>query len=260
MPLRSEDRCVAARPSERSLAGTRAENNQLIRLDRTFWPALALLLGVLVLFELSSFDIALQDLFFDFEAGRWAVDNAASGPRFWFYDGPKVLIIATGVTLIVLACGPSHWRRYVDRRAIFVVVATLASVPAVIGLGKATTNIFCPSEIRRYGGDVPYVRLCEPYPDGDRPQRQGRCFPAGHASGGFALLSLAGLARTRRGQKVGLAIGFVAGGAMGIYQMVKGAHYLSHTLVTMLTAWWLFLLWRRLLRVRRVESTLAGTN
>jgi membrane-associated PAP2 superfamily phosphatase len=31
--------------------------------------------------------------------------------------------------------------------------------------------------------------------------------------------------------------------------MAKGAHYLSHTVVTMLLAWWVFLLWRRLLRV-----------
>jgi membrane-associated PAP2 superfamily phosphatase len=35
---------------------------------------------------------------------------------------------------------------------------------------------------------------------------------------------------------------------MGGYQMLKGAHYLSHTLTTMLVAWIILLLWRRVLR------------
>ena len=222
------------------------------RMDRTFWPALALIGVVVALAELTPVDLALQDRFFDFGSQRWAVDGTAAGPRFWFYDGPKMLIITLGVTVIVLAAGPQRWRRRFDRRALMVMVATLASVPALIGVGKATTNIFCPSEIRRYGGEVPYVRLCEPYPANDRPARKGRCFPAGHASGGFALVSLAGLARTRRGRWAGAAVGWSQELTMGFYQMAKGAHYLSHTLVTALVAWWLFLLWRRVFRLNAV--------
>jgi membrane-associated PAP2 superfamily phosphatase len=36
---------------------------------------------------------------------------------------------------------------------------------------------------------------------------------------------------------------------MGLYQMLKGAHYLSHTTTTMLLAWIVVLLWRRALRM-----------
>lgn len=124
-------------------------------------------------------------------------------------------------------------------------VASLALIPALAGLGKATTNVHCPSEIRRYGGDVPYVKTFSPYPEDECPGRRGRCFPAGHASGGFALLSLAGLARSRGGRRIGILVGLAAGWIMGGYQMVKGAHYLSHTWITMVGAWIVFLLLRR---------------
>ena len=55
---------------------------------------------------------------------------------------------------------------------------------------KKYTNVFCPSEIRRYRGDTAYAKLCAPFPADDRPARRSGCFPAGHASGGFALLGL----------------------------------------------------------------------
>jgi membrane-associated PAP2 superfamily phosphatase len=101
--------------------------------------------------------------------------------------------------------------------------------------------MFCPYELTRYGGDVPYVKLFERFPDDARPERRGVCFPAGHASGGFALLALSGLAATRRGRLLGIAIGLAVGPWMGIYQMLKGAHYLSHTLITLVLMWLLFL-------------------
>jgi len=92
---------------------------------------------------------------------------------------------------------------------------------------------------------VRVMEICEP---GQRPKKRGRCFPAGHASGGYALFSLAGLATSRRGRWIGVSIGLVVGGAMGGYQMLKGAHYLSHTVVTVFVCWIVFLLLRRLFK------------
>ena len=137
----------------------------------------------------------------------------------------------------------------------WVVIATLATVPALIATSKATTNVFTLDAIRRYGGGAPYVKVMESYPENDRPQRRGRGVPAGHASGGFALLALAGLAVTRRGRGIGLAVGLGCGTMMGVYQMLKGAHYLSHTLITALFCWIVFLAYRRLLRVARPERS-----
>jgi membrane-associated PAP2 superfamily phosphatase len=223
------------------------------RLDRTALWAVGLLLAALILFETTGVDLWIQDAFYNRASGEWLVDANARWPRVFFYNGPKYLIIAFGLGCMVLAAGPAAWRQRFGvplngRADLWIVVLTLAAVPGLIGWSKATTNVFCPSEIERYGGDVPYVRVLEHYPEGKRPARRGRCFPAGHASGGFALLSLAGLARTSRGRRLGVAAGLALGVWMGAYQMLKGAHYLSHTVITALVAWLIFLLWRRLLR------------
>jgi len=228
------------------------DRREPLDLDRTWWLALIVLAAVIVVFEVTSLDLWVQDFFYDFRSHAWLVDDQGFWGRVFFYKGPKILIITFAVFVLVLALGRSRWRGRlssppVRRRDLWVVIAVLATAPALIAVGKATTHVYFPSQIRRYGGTVPYVVTFGSYPEGDRPAKQGRGFPAGHASGGFALLSLAGLARTRRGQWRGLLTGLSAGTLMGGYQMLKGAHYLSHTLVTALVCWLVFLVWRRVL-------------
>lgn len=228
----------------------------LWRIDRTLWPAILVLAASFFLFEYTGIDLWVQDHFYDFAQREWIVDGNAALPRLLFYNAPKVLIIIIGLGVLALALFPQRWRARlpfaaVPRKYLWAVFLTLGTVPALIGQLKAVTNIFCPSEIRRYGGDVPYVRVVESYPANDRPERCGRCFPAGHASGGFALVGLMALALTRRGQRRALALAMAVGWTMGLYQMMKGAHYLSHTVITMLLAWILFLIWRRIFRLHR---------
>lgn len=218
---------------------------------RSPWVTLGLLAGVLALFEFTPLDLALQDNFYDFAQRRWAVDAAAPLGRLVFYHGPKALVGVIALTALALAAGPARWRErgQLDRRGLWLAVLVIATVPALAGLGKTHTNVFCPSEIRRYGGDVAYVKLCAPFPADDRPSRRGGCFPAGHASGGFALLGLLAVRASRGWRRGVIALGLGLGWWMGGYQMLKGAHYLSHTVTTMLVAWLVVLLWRRALRI-----------
>ena len=219
--------------------------------SRTLWITLGLLAAVLALFELTDLDLKLQDKFYNFETRRWVVDEKEPVGRLIFYNGPKALVWVFALTTLALAAGPARWREkfQVNRRGLWLGVLVIATVPALAGLGKKYTNIFCPSEIRRYGGDVAYAKLCEPYPDDERPLRRGGCFPAGHASGGFALMGLLAVRGTRRWRNGILALGLGLGWWMGGYQMLKGAHYLSHTLTTMLVAWLVVWLWRRVLTI-----------
>lgn len=220
---------------------------------RALFASIAALVAVFALFEFTGADILVQDRFYDFAKGAWLVDAKDPLGRALFYIGPKYLIIAGALVLIVFALGPQRWRDAAgfDRRGAIIALLTLASVPALVGQGKATTNVFCPYEIRRYGGDVAYVKVLERFPEDDRPVRRGRGFPAGHASGGFALIGLLWLRRGRASRAGIVALALGAGWWMGGYQMLKGAHYLSHTVVTMVFALCMALAWRCAFPARR---------
>jgi len=123
-----------------------------------------------------------------------------------------------------------------DRRRTLYVLVCMGVIPATVAALKDATNVFYPYKVERYGGKLPYRKLI--YSLYQRPgEPHSRGFPAGHASGGFAMLCLAYVARTRRGRRQAVLAGMLAGWIPGVYQMAKGAHYLSHTVVTMLLAW-----------------------
>lgn len=224
--------------------------------DRTLWPAVLALAVLVGVFEFTEIDLGLQDQFYDFATRQWLVDRDHPVGRALFYHGPKVALGILAVSLLALIAGPADWRTRwrVARPDLGVALLTLATLPVLAGLGKQFTNVYGPSEIVRYGGDAPYVALCEAYPVEFQPVTKGHCFPAGHASGGFALMALAWLRPSRRWRIGGLALGLGAGWWMGGYQMLKGAHYLSHTVVTMLLAWIVILAWRRVLRPPKLAA------
>lgn len=227
-----------------------------LRVDRQLWLALLLLVGAGLLLEYTAIDLWVQDLFYNPTSKTWLVDQQAPLGRIFFYNGPKGLVWVIGLGVLTLALGPARWREkwQLNRRGLWLAVLVLATVPLLAGIGKEYTNTFCPSEVRRYGGDVAYVKLCEPFPAEDRPARRGGCFPAGHASGGFALMGLLLVRPTRRWRLNTVTFGLILGWWMGGYQMLKGAHYLSHTVTTMLVAWLVIIVWRQLLGLAQIQQ------
>lgn len=225
-------------------------------MDRTLIPSIALLALVFGVCEATGIDLWLQDHFYNFATHRWLVDSDATFPRAVFYVGAKKLVRYTGYLLLAAALFYKQLPFLkIPRRGLWVAVLTLCTAPAIVGFGKNTTNTCTPSAIRRYGGYLPYVKVIECYPENDRPTERERAFPAGHASGGFALLALAGLSTTARGRALGLATGLTLGTVMGGYQMLRGAHYLVDTLVTAIFCWIVFLTWRRVLGVSFQEHS-----
>lgn len=211
---------------------------------------------VTLLFEWTDLDLRVQDACYDFGVRAWRVDARDAAGRLWFYNGPKALVWVLGLGALTLLVGPERWRRRGgwSRRGLGVAVLTLATLPALVGLGKKYSNVFCPSEVRRYGGDFPYVKAFAAYPADDRPEQRGHGFPAGHASGGFALAGLF-WARDSRRWRLAVVLGALAlGWWMGGYQMLKGAHYLSHTLTTQLLAPLVALAWAALVRPERAQA------
>ncbi|HHJ34498.1 MAG TPA: phosphatase PAP2 family protein, partial [Gammaproteobacteria bacterium] len=189
-------------------------------------------------FEITPADIWFQNLLFDTQNHAWLLQHPGKLVSFVFYDGIKILLIISALSLLFSLFffkKNTLIKRY--RPGLFIVLLSMIIVPSVIGALKSKTNVACPTDLTTYGGHVPYVRVFESYLEATRPESDQKCFPAGHASGGFALMSLYYLFHSRRNRRRGLIFGFTIGWLMGGYKMLIGDHFLSHTVVTMIIAW-----------------------
>ncbi len=215
--------------------------------------SVVLLFVVVLGLENTGLDMAFQHLLY--RNGAWLVDYSQPVIRLFFYDAPKKLLVLYAILILlalVLSFVIKPLRRFRTRNNLFILLCLLL-VPAVVGLSKKETHVHCPYQLQEFGGDVPYVTLFEK----NKVDYPGRCFPAGHASGGFALLLFVMIAATRRQQMAALAGAMALGWAMGGYQMVNGRHFLSHTLTTILVAWIVILIVHLALFGRRYYS---GSN
>ena len=114
-------------------------------------------------------------------------------------------------------------------------LSTLACALLVPAL-KQLSLTSCPWELAEFGGVAQHVshwRLG--LPDGG----PGHCFPSGHATSAFALLSAWFVLRGPRPRlaRAWLAAVLLAGLLFGVGQLVRGAHYPSHTLWTAWLCW-----------------------
>ncbi len=198
----------------------------------------AIFLVIFLIFEFSPTDIIIQDAFYDFANKHWIVDRDSWWPRFFFYNGIKVVIAAAGLSFLAFFIYSFKNPRFLQWRMKFLYLfLCLAIIPATISSMKSVTNTYCPWDITRYGGDQPYVKAIESYPQGFTQKSKAECFPSGHASGGFALFALCFIARKRKTFLVFMLLALAFGWTMGLYQMLKGAHYLTHNLATMFLSW-----------------------
>jgi len=204
-----------------------------------------LLLFTILLFEWTAIDIALQDYFYHFETQQWLIDKDNQILRLIFYDGiKKVFILFVFFVLIALLFFRKTKIVQEYKQGLLIVLLSCLIVPLVVSGLKASTNIPCPKDINHYNGKYPYVTVFSSYPKDFQQQGKIKCFPAGHASGGFALLSLVFLFKRKRNKIIALISVMILSLSIGTYKMLIGDHFISHTLVTMLLAWLLILLIR----------------
>jgi membrane-associated PAP2 superfamily phosphatase len=115
------------------------------------------------------------------------------------------------------------------------VSGTLLALLAVSIL-KSASQTSCPWDLAEFGGAAHYVTH---WAFGVTDGGGGRCFPAGHASAGFAFV--AGYFWLQdKAPRVARAwlLGVMAAGLMlGLTQQLRGAHFMSHTLWTAWVCW-----------------------
>jgi membrane-associated PAP2 superfamily phosphatase len=205
----------------------------------------ALVLLTIVVFEKTTLDLRVQDRFYDPVRG-WAVDAKARVPRLVFYEGPKWLLVLFVLVLLACIVAPAPLASSLPLSPVqagFLLSSVLVA-PVVAWFIKRHTGVLYPCHVQRYGGKEPYRTLLESIPRVPG-RRRGRGFPAAHCSGAFALMALY-FVMPGPLRWLGLAFGLAAGWIVGLYQMLKGVHYLSHTIVTMFLVWGIVLVLSRL--------------
>ncbi|KIQ96535.1 phosphatase PAP2 family protein [Lysobacter sp. A03] len=181
-------------------------------------------------------DFLLADLLYTAQGNAWALRDS------WItttlvHEAGKAVSAAAWLGALIASLWSlvdprlSHWRRPLG----YLAFATLAGSVAV-SLLKAGSGMDCPWDLQRYGGLQPFVGLFE-----SRPHSMGHasCFPAGHASAGYAWVTLYFFFRAvqPRLRWAGLALALAAGALFGISQQLRGAHFLSHDVWTLMICW-----------------------
>lgn len=196
--------------------------------------ALATAMGLLGLmaWDLLALDLALARLV--------ATPDGFIARDHWFltrvmHDGARTLaglMVATLAVALVRPFGPLRTLSRGQRLWLLAAVIGGMLLPAAF---KRLSTTSCPWDLAEFGGSVAWVshwqwRIVDHGP--------GHCFPAGHASAGFAWIAgffawPRGSAQTRRW----LCGGLIAGLTLGIGQQLRGAHFMSHTLWTAWICW-----------------------
>lgn len=203
-------------------------------LFRPVFPAL--LLAAATLFEYSGLDLWWVSRFYDFQKHSWPFKHH------WFFES----IIHTGgqwfvngmILLWLVAFILTFFRPDLKnaRKILFFFIIAAAAGPLLVSLGKQFTHIYTPWDLRIFNGEQPYIRLFDRVPAG---APVGHAFPAGHSSGGFAFMSLYFILLHHASpyRKYGLLFGLVLGFAFGLGQQVRGAHFPSHDLFSLMICW-----------------------
>lgn len=204
------------------------------------WIPLCVLAAANVWLILGRGDLWLTDRLYALQGGQWALRDAALTTSVLHAGGRNLSVLAwLVVTALALRASLGRHRTELRKPLQYLALSVLTSTTLVTVL-KHVTRLDCPWDTVAYGGTHPYVGLFDVRPEG---MHASGCFPAGHASAGYAWLALYFFFAHVRPQwrMHGLAIGLGSGLVFGITQQLRGAHYLSHDIWTLALCWFVSL-------------------
>ena len=185
-------------------------------------------LGLAIAWDLTGLDLPVMRLIGNHQGFPLRSDPWLSEAM---HDRFRQLAMALLAVLVVWAVLPEAQGRLPRGERIAVVGSVLVSL-LVVNLLKLGSLSSCPWELTEFGGRAWHVSH---WRWGVADGGGGRCFPGGHASSALAFVGLAlpGLGRGRRAGWVWLSLTVLLGVAAGGAQTLRGAHYPSHTLWTL---------------------------
>lgn len=233
---------------------------------RFYWLNLGIPLAcaalVFLAFDMTHIDIAFSNLFYDPSTRLFPLDQSVLFEKLT-HKWPRIIPDWTGELAIVGALLSFLWPllkadqrprlvarlerlrvapvlRFAARHRrdfLFVVVAFALST-GVIHYLKGHTSVYCPVETTQYAGKIVHSAWYENF-QWLRTAGDGRCWPGGHASGGFTMLALYFVARRYRWRYAkallhgSLLLGFI----YGTTRVLQGWHYMSHTFWAGIFVW-----------------------
>ena len=205
-----------------------------------FTHLIAPIAGASVLFILAygtSFDFGLASLLFDWQGGTWALQHH------WLTETVLHHSVRTINEILVLGLlGYWVWlhvvvrKRSENQRALGVLLLSLVVSFASVAVLKRLLTMECPWDLLQFGGSSEFWGLFDTRPETMSPNQ---CFPAGHASIGFAWLALYYYWRELKPELAtrGIVIGLTLGLLLGFVQQLRGAHFISHDIATAAVCW-----------------------
>lgn len=201
---------------------------------------LAPLAAALTLFALAygaGFDFTLASALYQLQGNGWLLQHH------WLTEQLLHRHVRTLNEVLVLSLlGYWLWLRFVlkdqsqKQQALGLLLLSLLLCFIAVALLKRLLPMECPWDLQQFGGHSAFWGLFTTRPT-DLPATQ--CFPAGHASIGFAWLALFYYWRELKPKQawLGLTIAGSAGAVLGFVQQLRGAHFLSHDIATAALCW-----------------------
>lgn len=205
----------------------------LRRANRHDAAALAMAFIALFTWDALGLDLPISRLFGGAPGFAWRDHWFVAGV---LHGGARWVAWAVALVLVANVWRPMSFARELSRGArAWWAVATVACV-ILIPLLKQVSLTSCPWSLHEFGGTAAYVSH---WALGMRDGGQGRCFPAGHATAAFCFLPgyFALRERAPRAARGWLLVVVAAGTVLGLVQVVRGAHFVSHSLWTGWFCW-----------------------
>ena len=193
--------------------------------------------AALTALETTDLDRIVSNWFYDAATAAFPLRHAFLFDTVLHHWTKYVVILATCLIIAAFLLSFITGALQQQRRVLLFLGMALALAPLTVSALKLGSDRPCPWDIADYGGSAPYTRL---FDSQSTPHAPGHCFPAGHASTGFALMAFFFAAhRSRRDWRTrGLLVaGMAAGLMLGFGRIAQGAHFLSHVLWSGLVCW-----------------------
>lgn len=215
-------------------------------------------LAALLAWDASGLDLPMASLFGGPEGfalrSHWLLADV-------LHEGGRIAAWAVVLALCVGVWWPrGPLRRIPPGRRLQLALGALAAVLAVSAL-KSMSTTSCPQELALFGRTARYMSHWH-WPPGLTDGGSGHCFPAGHASAGFAFIAgwFAFRHHDRRQAWAWLGGALLAGLVLGLGQQVRGAHFMSHTLWSAYVCWCVALLTDLLFQRLQSRQPLAAST